>query len=115
MGAYELAIAPISAEVDIKPNTLNLSSKGKLNCFIRLPQEYDINEIDIAGICLKTETGKIEALTVSINEPGQMAIAKFSRQAVAAILDAGDQVEMTIIGRLTDGIIFEGIDSITVR
>lgn len=114
MGPYELFIPPISAEVDIKPQTLNLTSKGILTCFIRLSREYDVNEIDTAGICLKTEACQIEALIVSIDEQEHVVIAKFSRQAAAAILDAGEQVEITITGRLTDGTIFEGIDLIRV-
>ena len=40
-------------------------------------------------------------------------MAKFSRSDVQSYLDPGE-VELTVIGKLTDGTIFEGTDTITV-
>ena len=47
---------PIEAAVDIHPNTLNLQSKGKwITCYIWLPEEYDVADIDSTSIVLEDE------------------------------------------------------------
>lgn len=44
----------IEAEIDIDPDTLNLSSKGKwVTCYIWLPEDYDIADIDPNSIFLE--------------------------------------------------------------
>jgi len=116
MGAYEYN-PPIPAEVDIKPETLNLSSKGKwVTCYIRLPQEYDINEIDPNSILLGDED-QIGAESVLIEQKRQVAVARFSRSDVQQML-AGlgqlGQVELLISGELTDNTAFEAVAVIKV-
>jgi len=45
------ALPPISATVDIDPDTLNLASNGKwITCYIELPEDYDINDISVETI-----------------------------------------------------------------
>jgi hypothetical protein len=109
MGAYE---SPISAEVDINPNTLNLASKGNwISCNIRLPDGYDVADIDPDSVYLEFLENKVQAESVQVD--GQAATAKFSRSQVQDIIDIG-QVELTITGELTDGTVFEGTDVIRV-
>jgi len=106
MGAYE---SPVPAEVDIEPNTLNLQGKGRwINCYIRLPKEYDVADIDPNSILLGDEIG---AEWLQINEP--VAMVKFSRPEVKDILEIGE-VELTVGGELADGTKFEGADIIRV-
>ncbi|MHC4758180.1 MAG: PKD domain-containing protein, partial [Planctomycetota bacterium] len=104
----------IEAEVDIDPDTLNLASKGKFACFIQLPEEHDINEIDPNSIWLETEVGEIEALKVLLDDEQQVAIAKFSRTDAQEVIDTGDEIELIISGELMDRILFEGTDIIRV-
>jgi len=110
MGAYEYRFT-ISAEARIVPQTINLASKGNwITCYIWLPEEYDVADIDPNSIFLES---KIQPEQFSLNEDQQVAIAKFNRDKVQAILDVGE-IELTITGQLTDGTVFEATDKIKV-
>jgi hypothetical protein len=110
MGAYEY-LPPISAAIKIVPRTINLHSKGKwITCYIGLPEEYNVTDINPNSIFLEDE---IQPDQFSVDEQEQIAIARFSRKEVQAILSIGE-VELTITGRLTDGTAFEAIDIIKV-
>ena len=110
MGAYEYS-PPIPSDVDIEPDTLNLTSKGKwITCYIWLPEEYNVADIDPNSIFLDDE---IQPEKFWLTEDNQVAIVKFNREQVQAILDIGE-VELTITGQLTDGTVFEGTDTIKV-
>ncbi len=108
MGAYE---SPIFAEARILPRTINLASKGKwITCYIWLPEEYDVADIDPNSIFLDDE---IQPEQFSVDEQAQLAVAKFNREDVQTILEVGD-IELIITGQLTDGTLFEGTDMIKV-
>ncbi|HUS72209.1 MAG TPA: hypothetical protein VMY06_04010, partial [Sedimentisphaerales bacterium] len=110
MGAYEYS-PPIPAEVRFLPRTINLLSKGKwITAFLWLPEDYNVTDIDPNSVFLEVE---IQAEQLHINEQEQVAIAKFVRGEVQSILDISD-VELKITGRLTDGALFEGTDTIKV-
>ena len=110
MGAYEYS-PPIPAEVRIIPRTINLASKGKwITCYIWLPEDYDVADIDPNSVVLE---GEIEPEWFAVDEQQQVAIVRFRRSEVQEILNTG-QVELTITGQLTDGTIFEGTDVIRV-
>ena len=101
----------ISAIIDITPEVLNLKSKGRfLTCFIQLPEEYDVADIDPATIRLGEN---ITAQWTRIYENEQILEAKFSRAEVQAIIEPGE-AELTVTGELIDGSIFEGADTIRV-
>ena len=112
MGAYEYT-PPIPAEVDIKPKTLNLKSKGNsITCRIQLPEDYNVADIDPNTVLLEEQ---IPADWLRLN--GQAAMVKFSRQALQQILadlETPAEAELLVTGQLTDGTIFEGTDTITV-
>ncbi|GAI94755.1 unnamed protein product, partial [marine sediment metagenome] len=92
--------AVINVEIEIRPETLNLASKGKwVNCYIWLPDEYDVADIDPNSIIFEDE---IQAESFRVDEEQQVATARFNRSDVQAILEVGE-VELTVTGQLLDG------------
>jgi len=110
MGAFEYRPST-PAEVDIDPDTLNLTSKGNwITSLIWLPEDYSVADIDPNSVFLEDE---VRADLFRVDEEEQVAIAKFSRSEVQGILNLG-WVELTVSGELTDGTVFEGTDVIRV-
>ncbi len=108
MGAYE---TPIFAEVRILPRTINLASKGNwITCYIWLPEQYNVADIDPCSIFLEDE---IKPEQFSVDEQQQVATARFTREDVQPILELGE-INLKITGLLTDGNLFEGKDTIKV-
>jgi hypothetical protein len=111
MGAYEYDASAIQAELEIDPDTLNLTSKGNsITAYIWLPEEYNVADIDPNSILLESQV-KPERFWLTVDN--QVAEAKFDREQVQAILAIGD-IELTITGQLTDGTAFEASDVIKV-
>ncbi len=109
MGAYEFT--SIQAEARIIPRTINLASKGNwLTCYIWLPKQYDVADIDPNSIFLEDE---IQPEQFSVDEHKQVATAIFDRKKVQGILNVGD-IELTITCQLTDGTYFEATDIVRV-
>ena len=106
------------AAIDIDPDTLNLNSKGKwITCYIELPEDYDVDDIDVSTVKLNgqvpaeshpTGTGDYD------NDGIPDLMVKFDRSAVQEILQAGDEVEITVTGELNYETPFEGSDTIRV-
>ncbi len=102
----------IKADVEIKPETLNLASKGKITVSITLPRDYDAANIDVDNLTLEgahpiDKPQKIKRNTLKV---------KFDRQDLENI-PTGKHVALTVIGRvLHDGswVTFEGRDTIRV-
>ena len=105
MGVYELQII-IPAEAEIIPHNINLSSKGKwFTCNIRLGEGFDVTEIDPGSIRLE-ET--IRPLWMWFDEAKQVAMFKFKRSDVQAVLEGLEpgEVELLVSGELNDGAVF---------
>ncbi|MHC4098203.1 MAG: GLUG motif-containing protein [Planctomycetota bacterium] len=101
----------LNAAVRIIPRTINLASKGNwITCYIWLPEQYNVVDIDPNSIFLEDE---IKAEELSVDEQNQVAIARFSREEFRGIINTGE-VELTISGRLKDGTVFEATDVIRV-
>jgi len=97
----------IPADVKIKPETLNLRSKGVITAFVELPEQYSIEDIDISTI----ECQGAPVIKAIINK--DTLILKFRRQDLQDI-KPGDAVELLVTGQLIDGSIFEGSDVVRV-
>jgi len=69
--AVDIEIPPISAEVDIKPESLQKKSAGQpVIAFIELPQEYDVTDIDVATVRLCLGTAPCAGGVASDGAPG---------------------------------------------
>jgi hypothetical protein len=106
----------IEADVSIKPETINLKSKGKFKAFIELPSTYDVNDIDPDTVtCEGTKAirGKAE---------GDKYVATFNVQDLGFDIkihkgrdDKKVRVELTVSGELEDGTKFEGSDTVEIK
>ena len=107
------------AVVDVTPNTLNLSSRGRwVTGRIELPRGFFVQEIDLSTVLLN-ETVPAELDPVSIEDADQNGldelVVKFDREAFQNILEVGEYVEAKISGMATDRS-FAGRDTIrTIR
>lgn len=115
----------VSANVDIKPDTLSLGSQGQyVTIYIELPAAYDPHDIIISTIKLD---GTIQALQSPFgfpdtNPPNGIPelMVKFDRAAVQSHIYntlgiSYGPVTLTITGSLTTGETFLGSDTITVH
>ena len=112
----------IPATIDIKPDTLNLKSKGKwITCYIELPENYDVADIDISTVRIS----RIDNKEVDIpaeewpweisdydNDTIPDLMVKFDRSAVQSVVDVGYAI-ITVEGLVGDET-FEGNDVIKV-
>ncbi len=112
MGAYEYAQpVVIEARIRIVPRILNLHSKGRfVFCIIRLPEDFSVADIDRDSILLQDQ---IEPRRVFISRHYRLALAIFNRIELQDILECG-RVTLSLTGRLNDGALFEGADTVWV-
>jgi hypothetical protein len=96
------------AAIKIKPETLNLKSRGIFTAFIGLPEGYDEEDIDINTV----ECEGAPALKGLMTDDGRL-IVKFDREDLVGV-SPGDSVEMFVTGKLIDGTPFIGSDTIRV-
>ncbi|MFC1981783.1 choice-of-anchor Q domain-containing protein [Chloroflexota bacterium] len=111
MGAYEFGATVVDADIDIKPDTLNLKSKGKwITAYIELPEGYHANDIVVSSIWIEGE------ITVEHSDmQDSVLMVKFDRQELKDYLgETTGDVTLTVSGELTDGTPFEGSDTIKV-
>lgn len=103
MGAFECR-PTIVAEAKIAPHNINLTGKGKwITCYIRLPEGYDVADIQPGSIRLEDT---IRPLWMWFDEAKQVTMVKFKRYDVQQVLEP-DDVELTVSGELEDGTLFE--------
>jgi len=104
-------ITLIDAEIDIIPNTLNLSSKGKwISCHIKLPEVHNVADVNSYTVLLQNE---VPAKWIWFNERQNVVMAKFERSELQEALEPGD-IKLTVTGYLNDGSYFIGTDTIKV-
>lgn len=117
--------AVLDALVDVKPEALNLHSKGRwITAYIELPEGYDVADINVSTIMLN-DTIPAELRPTAIGDYDDDGIpdlmVKFDRQAVIDLILQNYQptgrfgtVTLTITGYLYDGTPFQGTDSIRI-
>ncbi|MHC4529427.1 MAG: choice-of-anchor Q domain-containing protein, partial [Planctomycetota bacterium] len=110
---YQATVTTIAANVDLKPETLNLNSNRRwLTCIITLPDGYDVADVDAETIML--EAGITPART-NVDLLAQQIVVKFEPALTRRALgDAEGQLSLTVTGSLRDGTGFEGADGVRV-
>ncbi|MBN2129952.1 MAG: hypothetical protein JW741_10665 [Sedimentisphaerales bacterium] len=122
----------IDASIDLDPDTLNLASNGRyVTCYIELPLEYSVDDIDGWSVelvegdvairackiaqCNTTSEGT-ESNTSDRDGDGFCEyMVKFDRAAVQEALAGKDgSTTLTVTGNLKDGLAFKGTDTIVV-
>jgi hypothetical protein len=121
-------IPVIEAKICICPHTLNLKSRGRwITCFIKLPNSYDVEEIDISTIRLN-DTVKAEPKPTAIINlrcfDTKLLMVKFNRTAVIEYIKSSmrangnhrkyARVTLTVSGKLSNGQAFEGSTKVRV-
>jgi signal peptidase len=109
----------IEVEIDIDPDTLNLKSQGtwiSVYANITLSEPYKASDVDVNTILLE---GKIPADWGDVQED-YIFMAKFNRTSVIEYLiskgyKGGDLVTLKVNGQFTDGVHFQGSDTIRLE
>ncbi len=107
----------IEVDIDIDPDTLNLGSQGTWTTVyanITLSGDYNASDVDVSTILLEG----IPADWGDVQEENCF-MAKFNRTSVINyLIDAGyedgDMVTLTVTGQFTDGMSFQGSDTINL-
>jgi parallel beta-helix repeat protein len=114
-----LAVWPM----DIDPDTLNLKSQGKwITCYLEPSDEMYLSTLDISTIRI-SEIGGLPVMILAENHPTAIGdedgdgtldlMIKFDRSEVEDVVWPGD-IEITVIGELSDGTPFAGYCTIRV-
>lgn len=119
MGADEYYVRVVPATIDIKPDTLNLKSKGRwVTAYIELPNGYNVSDIDVSTVLLQEGNISAEITPTEISDYDNDGIAdlmvKFNRAAVQSAVVPGNAVNLTVSGFLKDGIPFKGVDTVRI-
>jgi hypothetical protein len=112
-------IYDVGAEVDIKPETLNLKSQGKyITGYLELGYGLDINYVDVENLKLvvsgDTAVSAEKADIADYNNNGIPDLTiKFDRSQVTDAIDTGE-VEVALTGTIYQYYHFQETDTITV-
>ena len=112
---------PIPAKISMKPTNLNLMSSGKwINAYIELPEGYNVSNIDVSSIMFNDTVFVDLSAPIAIGDYDNDTIPdlmiRFNWTEVAEyILSAGiayDNVTLEVSGKLYNGTVFAGTDTI---
>jgi hypothetical protein len=98
----------VEVDIDIKPETLNVKSKGEFTASIDLPEGYAEEDVDIETV----ECEGAPALKGVLADDGKL-IVKFDREDLGDT-PTGETVELIVTGKLNDGTLFVGSDIVRV-
>ena len=126
----KLAPEEILAAVDIDPDTLNLRSSGNwIAAYIELPERYNVSDTDVSTITLNdtvlvdseapTETGDYDEdgfpdFMVKFDRSDVISYILANVNMTKLIQEKFMTITLTITGKLNDGSLFEGSDSIRI-
>lgn len=97
----------VPATVRIEPETLNLRAQGVLTAFIQIPKPYRTEDVDVSTVTCEG------ALAQSATFAAEKLVLKFRVRDLQTIAP-GNQVKLTVKGRLKDGSVFEAFDTLRV-
>lgn len=107
----------INVEVSIKPETINLKSKGKFKAFIELPEPYSADEVVLATVVCEGA----HAIDGRVDGEDRY-IATFNTQDLRITASSKkdkkeeeEKVTLTVSGELEDGTKFTGSDTVKVK
>jgi signal peptidase len=115
-GFFYAGIWEIGANIDIKPDVLNLGSQGQwIMVYATIETDYDEDNIDVSTVILDDA---VYAEWGEVQDDGRFMV-KFDRAEVIAYLIGkgckdGDDVTLTVSGEFTDEVRFTGEDTIEV-
>jgi len=109
--ASKTELVPSSQDItlDIDPDTLNLKSKGRWITAYLSAENASVYDLDISSIRLQNT---LEPERWDYQD--DILMLKFNRQALIAILEVGESVEIKLSGKWKDGTDFEAYDYIRV-
>jgi hypothetical protein len=112
----------IAVSVDINPKTLNLNSGGMMVTFYMKPQGYYAKDIDVSKVKITDINGN-SVVIHAVSHPASVddydgdgipeLMVKFDRSDVQDACSPG-RTTITVTGEFTDGMVFQGYDTITV-
>jgi hypothetical protein len=116
-------VTPISAQVAIHPEALNLGSHGKwVSCYIQIPQQdpstiapatVAIVKIGTQQLATPIQAGSGTKVIPDYNNTGAPALkVRFSRPLLEEAIATPAEVELSIAGQLQDATPFEGTATI---
>ena len=90
-----------TAEIIVKPETLNLGSRGVFTVFIKFGEDYPVEEIDLGASSLVCNGAASQKLRVT-QKDGGMVMAKFRRLDLDE-MEPGDEVTIACEGTISSG------------
>jgi len=114
----------LTTTIDIKPETLNLKSKGKwVTCFVEAPEGYAVEDIlsetvlisDVGGNTTNIEPQWYKATDNDEDGESELMLKYLRSDLIGAIGDFTGQVEVVITGFLFDDTPFVGSDTVRVK
>lgn len=103
-GTFSL-LTPITAKVEIKPETINLKAKGVFTAFLSFPAPFDVKEIDLSTVVCEGAPAVRGAVS------NHVFTVKFDREDLK-IPTADNTAVFKLTGKLKDGTPFEGRDTV---
>ena len=90
-----------TAEITVKPETLNLGSRGVFTVFIKFGEDYPLDAIDLRESSLVCNGAEPKKFQVTQKDGGTV-MAKYRRQDLGDMI-AGDEVTITCEGTILSG------------
>ncbi|MBN2020634.1 MAG: hypothetical protein JW749_10475 [Sedimentisphaerales bacterium] len=106
------AAFPVGVSMKVSPRTINLKSKGQsITATLLLGDDLKADDVVVSSLRL---LGQVPASKVKISARSNKLIAKFDRPEVQTLLQTGNDVEITLTGKMQDGTFITATDTVKV-